>query len=845
MNEAVKPVASWRKKTLVIAAAAVTVTGLLYSQNIVQVKASDDQNFVEVSQVSAGNTNATILTKDGKVYTKGWNSQGQLGVAEGDEIAVDSWTAVQIDEPVKTISAAYDHATALTETGHLYTWGPNNEGITGNGTQNPQYTPTQVTAELRYNEIVAGGNFTLALDNTGKLWSWGANDAGQLGTGNSIPSTEPVQAATQTRFASIYAGDNYAFGIDLGGNLYSWGANDAGQLGNGNNTPVNVPTVAGEGRSWKQISANINSKTVAGITTGGQLFTWGDNKNGELGTGVDWRKQQADENARVQREIEAVKAQDEQRKKSLIDSCVAQKVTEASNRPEPTPTQTPEPTSTPTPTGAATPRPTPTPTPTATATQAPEVDPQQFVPECTSQVESTFQATDTSNIKPATITEPALKPAVSSPEQVGTNRYNTVSVGSMNVYAVDVNSNLLAWGSDANGQTGLNLEDENTRTQVPVQILQNVNTVAAGDRFGFAVQKDSTLYGWGLNTNGSLLADPASQPKLLTPTRKGNGYSDVVAGGTTVYGIKGNTVFSWGDNSKGQLGTASKDPQSFTAVETTRKLSTVAPYRDGTVGLGLAGELVFWGVNSNGEFGTGQTSSTPVYEVSNNPRDVFVSVSAGYMYTLAVDDEGSIWGWGSNASRLVNPESSDERYLYPTKLPFSGEFKNVAAGQQVAAAYTDTEVSVWGGSLAGAVQTYELPDVATISAGDKHVVLLQNDGTVWNWGDNSPAALNQPEQMQLSEADPETKYSYVSAGSDTTFGVTTDGQLKGWGDNPNDILNLNVDLGLQQVSVNSGYVLGVDENGVVWGWGYNPYQVFGLSSLKNNPTALPLILDGE
>lgn len=835
MNEAAKPVASWTKKLLVIAAATVTVAGLVYAQNIVQVKAADDQKFVKVTDVQAGDTFATILTDDGAVYSKGWNSQGQLGVEVGAEVPVNSWTKVTLDEPVSSISGQYDHASALTTSGHLFTWGPNSEGAAGNGTQNPQYTPTQVTGELRYNKLATGGNFTVALDSSGKLWTWGNNDAGQLGNGTTESSSEPVAAETDLRFANVFAGNDYAFAIDLAGGLYSWGNNDAGQLGNGSNVNANVPTPTGAGLTWSQVATNPNSKTVAAISTAGDLFTWGENKNGELGIGADWRKQQADENARVQREIEAIKARDADRKERLIDACVAQKVadaTAAAAAPAPTPSATP------TPGATATPRPTPTPTPKP-------IDPQQFVDGCTAEVNSTFQATDTSNLKPAIIPEPELQPGVTAPVQVGTAKFSIVSVGSMNVYAIDTNSNLYAWGSDANGQTGLNLEDEKTHTQVPVQILKNVMQVSAGDRFAYAVQKDNTLLGWGLNTDGVLQSDPAQEPKLLTPTKKDVGYTNVVTSLTTVYGFRGYTNVAWGNNRNGELGTGDKQEFNATPAETTRKLSSVSSFRTGAVGLGLSGELLFWGTNSEGEFGDLAPSTSPVYEVTNNPRDVFTSVSSGYLYTLAVDESGAVWGWGSNISRTVNPESAEPRSLYPVRIPLSGKFVSVAAGQQVAAAYTTDKVLIWGEGLGSTVQSYDFANAKSVSAGNKHVVVLAEDGTVWNWGDDSPGAKNQSEQMKLSEADTETKYSFVTAGGDTTFGVTVDGDLEGWGSNPNNILETKVDLGLTKVSVHEGYVLGVDQNGVVWGWGYNPYRVFGLTSTKPNPTALPLILDGE
>jgi alpha-tubulin suppressor-like RCC1 family protein len=41
-------------------------------------------------------------------------------------------------------------------------------------------------------DIKMGEQFTIALSTRGYVYTWGANDRGQLGTGSEIPSYEPV-----------------------------------------------------------------------------------------------------------------------------------------------------------------------------------------------------------------------------------------------------------------------------------------------------------------------------------------------------------------------------------------------------------------------------------------------------------------------------------------------------------------------------------------------------------------------------------------------------------------------------------------------------------------------------
>ena len=86
------------------------------------------------------------------------------------------------------------------------------------------------------------------------------------------------------------AGENYF--IDNEGKVYTWGNNISGQLGNGTNIDSNVPICISD------ISENVlNGKnivemqsdgfTMIAIDNEGKIYTWGDNWNGQLGNGTD------------------------------------------------------------------------------------------------------------------------------------------------------------------------------------------------------------------------------------------------------------------------------------------------------------------------------------------------------------------------------------------------------------------------------------------------------------------------------------------------------------------------------------------------------------------------------
>ncbi|CCI46447.1 unnamed protein product [Albugo candida] len=85
--------------------------------------------------------------------------------------------------PITQISASRFHTVALNANGHCFTWGFGKGGRLGLGTQCDHLEPAMVKklAHVFLVKVAAGENHTLALSRYGKLYSWGSNSFGQLG----------------------------------------------------------------------------------------------------------------------------------------------------------------------------------------------------------------------------------------------------------------------------------------------------------------------------------------------------------------------------------------------------------------------------------------------------------------------------------------------------------------------------------------------------------------------------------------------------------------------------------------------------------------------------------------
>jgi alpha-tubulin suppressor-like RCC1 family protein len=139
-------------------------------------------------------------------------------------------------------------------------------------------------------QITVMNDHKCVLKNDGTIWCWDFNDDGELGDGTAVNRANPVQESTAaTDWAYVSAGNDHTCAVKTGGTLYCWGKNTDGQLGLGSSgADVLNPTQVGTDTDWASVSA-MGSHTCA-IKTGGTLYCWGQNGYGEIGndtTGAD------------------------------------------------------------------------------------------------------------------------------------------------------------------------------------------------------------------------------------------------------------------------------------------------------------------------------------------------------------------------------------------------------------------------------------------------------------------------------------------------------------------------------------------------------------------------------
>ena len=244
------------------------------------------------SNVVAGGYQTLARKADGTLFGWGSNLRGQLG----DSTTTDRTAPVPVSGGVTTwkqIAVGDQFAVAIRTDGTMWSWGNNQNGQLGDGTQVDHSIPAKVggTTSSTWAFVAAGRSHVLAIDSKGVLWAWGRNFNGQLGDGTAVDRLVPTKisagvstgsgsTAVTAVWKSVSAGDAHSLGRLSDGTMYGWGNNTYGQAGNSGAVDVTTPSKIGS-LSWASVSAGANHSTA--IRSDGTLFAWGLNANGQVG----------------------------------------------------------------------------------------------------------------------------------------------------------------------------------------------------------------------------------------------------------------------------------------------------------------------------------------------------------------------------------------------------------------------------------------------------------------------------------------------------------------------------------------------------------------------------------
>lgn len=172
-----------------------------------------------VISIGCGGSNNTIVKSDGSVWAWGWNKYVNLCVGSDEKIVKSPKQVIGITD-INTISASTKGIIALSNNAFVWEWGHVEK-------------PIQIKDLKKVKEIYQAGFHSLAIKEDGTLWGWGSNTDGQIGNGSQdnkyyVPVT---QVSNISNIIEVSGGIYHSVAIDENGNVWTWGNNRNGQLG--------------------------------------------------------------------------------------------------------------------------------------------------------------------------------------------------------------------------------------------------------------------------------------------------------------------------------------------------------------------------------------------------------------------------------------------------------------------------------------------------------------------------------------------------------------------------------------------------------------------------------------
>jgi len=742
-----------------------------------QLRPTPVAGLTNVTAFAGGSLHTLALKSDGTVWAWGHNDYGKLGLGNG--INRDTPAQVTTLTGVTAIAAGDDHSLALRSDGTVWGWGKSDKGQVGNGTTVHATQPVQITSLTGITAIAAGAAHSLALKSDGTVWTWGQNASGCLGDGTTTDRPAPVQVNGLTGAVAISGGDLHSIAARSDGTVWAWGSNNSGALGDGTSTMRLLP-VQSTGLSGITALAAGDRHNLA-LKNNGTVWAWGSNGDGQLGDGTASTRRVAVQVAGLTGAT-AVACGTSHSVALKSDGTVW---TWGNNQLG----QLGE--------GSTTSRSSAQPLESISAGLSiaagdsftllavgpandgleAEGDNAVFYRNSGTAQTINVLANDFS-IQNASFSITGVTPtshgtlansgsAVTYRPTAGfigedsftytiTDSQGHTSTAAVKIFVIR-RGTILAWGHNRFGQLGDGTTIDR-HTPVPVVGLTgNIVQLAAGSLHSLALKSDGTVWGWGNNINGELGTGSISVSELTAV--QATGLSDVkaiAAGYGCSFALKNDgTVWSWGWNVRGQLGDGTTTNRSSAVmVAGLSNVKAIAMSMMHCMALKTDGTVWAWGDNFNGQIGDGTVTAMPPFGKTAPVQVVGLSgvaaIAAGDLHSLALKSNGTVWVWGNNAvGQLgIGAESNVEEWS-PVAVP----------------------------GLAG---------ITRISAGYAHSSASGSGPTTWSWGRNSSGDIGNGTTQRQDEASSligVDSSSLVAWGNVHGMALGTDGRVKTWGGN--------------------------------------------------------------
>ncbi|KAK1439719.1 hypothetical protein QVD17_05539 [Tagetes erecta] len=382
---------------------------------------------------------------------------------------------------------------------------------------------------------------------------------------------------------------------------------------------------------------------------------------------------------------------------------------------------------------------------------------------------------------------------------------------------------VMSFGDGSHGALGLPTSvtgiGSHAYEPTPITTLPpDVSTIAAGHYHSLAVTSQGHIWSWGRNVEQQLARPIDSPRETWIEPRRINGLSDV------------KTAFA-----SGVVSAAVRDD----------------------------GSLWIWGKSKRGQLGLGNGIMEAVVpsRIKVLDNEDIIKVSFGWGHAVALTKDGKLFGWGYSADGRLGKRRIMGASQLDSKANLSSSLK-LEDAEKVVLEAMDKENDmpiIWEPCLIDELKGVEVADV---SCGLDHTLVLLRDGTLLSGGSNAYGQLGRSTQdMEFLPVDISVYPVSIASGLGHSLAIcripSADGggglsgiYSWGWGQNsqlgrvgPTNI-PLPVDglLGESPLSVSGGRVhsIALMTNGEVYSWGCGRNGRLGLGSSADEPEPMPI-----
>ena len=706
----------------------------------------------------------------------------------------------------------------IKEDNSTYIWGENSYGQIGNNTTKIENLPIKLSKN--FNKMSGSDLLTAGIDDQGKIWSWGNNQYGKLGINSVTNMSTPCAIYGNHTFCDIICGTESCSAFDKDKQLWSWGNNYYYILGaNGSylvdkSTPVavnmsDVVSYYGECDTFF-CKVSIYSHALAisyvydnfenpPILIGTETFAWGSGYSGCFGAGYNLLWDQPHNIT------------------SLYSSAEHHDFFEVAAGGGDSPFNQ----------------------------HSLAID--QFGKGWAFGQNNVGQLGTNSTICRCT------------PFAIyGDHTFCKIYAGRNNFsMATDNHGITWSWGYNGYGNLGIN-NKINKSTPIAMYGNHTFCQIVTAKNHVLAIDNNNKAWGWGyINNLGINLstAMPSGSFDGVTHT-----FCKIFALGHSSFGIDNYGVsWAWGDNINYKLGDNSSINRSTPVIihgnHTFCKIDGNDIY---SISIDNHGKGWGWGDNSYGYIGIGSVDtieSTPVAIYGNH---TFCQITSGFYHSSAIDNHGKGWGWGNNYDYQLSSSNYQSIESTPVAICGNHTFCQISSGFNTTVAI-DNHGKGWGwgsnqryqigiqyfGTIYSPTEIHGNHTFCHIYVGYNCTLAIDNHGKGWGWGYNYlngdagvdiDADTSTP--MEISGA-PKT-FCKIMSGNIFSMAIDNHGKAWSWGNNEKGQLGINEisvifnqndilysprrvcgDITFCDISLGYHHGLALDNHGRGWSWGQN------------------------